>query len=295
MEPFLKWAGGKSFLAPVIREMYQHSGSEVICEPFCGAGSIFLEVQANRSILSDNNEHLINCYNQIKTSGLDITLDTTNTRENFLSVRQKFNDMISTGAQYSEFCAQAFYFMNRTCFRGLCRFAKIKGNFNVGWGKYKKPIVLPTLSSYQAFFQSCTFISGDFTQSLRLVTRETFVFIDPPYFNTFTGYCQGGFSLDDQERLARAVGKLNNPIIATNSFEDEILKLYQDQGFTTFKYYAPRKISSDGNRDKAPEMIAVKNVCLKQFRAAMRRSGQKIQIIHPKSIEKRASKQVIAA
>ncbi len=282
MEPFLKWAGGKSFLAPAIREIYLELGLSEVCEPFCGAGSVFLHIQAEKNTLSDNNAHLINLYNQIKHCGLDIDIDTSNTRENFLAIRAAFNEHVLNGTHLNNFCAQAFYYMNRTCFRGLCRFAKIKRNFNVGWGSYKKPIIKNSLKSYQDFFSNCTFLSGDFSLALSHVSKATLVFADPPYFNTFTGYTPDGFSLEDQTRLAELLGSTDAPIIATNSFNKEIIEIYQANGFSTFRYKAPRRISSDGNRDPEDEMIAIKNVPEAMFRRAMRKHQLSINIVRPK-------------
>ena len=67
-EPFIRWAGGKQ---KIIRKLIQYLPDDVekrfYKEPFLGAGSLFFAIKPQRAILSDANEHLINCYNYVKS------------------------------------------------------------------------------------------------------------------------------------------------------------------------------------------------------------------------------------
>lgn len=59
--PFLKWAGGKRWLADRLVAMLS-TGSGTYIEPFLGGGAIFFALRPKRAILSDANSELINTY-----------------------------------------------------------------------------------------------------------------------------------------------------------------------------------------------------------------------------------------
>ena len=59
-----------------------------------------------------------------------------NDEELFYRHRERFNRLIRNGKAHTEEAAQLFYYLNRTCFNGLCRFNK-GGDFNVPFGTYK--------------------------------------------------------------------------------------------------------------------------------------------------------------
>ena len=65
IRPFLKWAGGKRWLAPKIREMLPRDFGHYI-ESFLGGGSIFFHVNPNKAILSDINKELIDTYTAVR-------------------------------------------------------------------------------------------------------------------------------------------------------------------------------------------------------------------------------------
>ncbi|MBL6600624.1 MAG: DNA adenine methylase [Alphaproteobacteria bacterium] len=65
IRPFLKWAGGKRWLAPTICEMFPSEFGHYI-EPFLGGGSIFFHVNPHKEILSDINKELIDTYTAIR-------------------------------------------------------------------------------------------------------------------------------------------------------------------------------------------------------------------------------------
>src|SRR3954453_19693846 len=67
LQPFLKWAGGKRQLGPVIRQ-YIPSRFKIYFEPFVGAGGVLFDLQPVTSLINDANTELINCYRVIKES-----------------------------------------------------------------------------------------------------------------------------------------------------------------------------------------------------------------------------------
>jgi DNA adenine methylase len=69
IRPFLKWAGGKRQLIPIIKEKYlPNSKYGNYYEPFLGGGALFLDLQPKKAVVNDSNSELINCYEVIRDS-----------------------------------------------------------------------------------------------------------------------------------------------------------------------------------------------------------------------------------
>ena len=68
-KPFLKWAGGKRSVLPVLLKAAPEQ-IETYYEPFLGGGALFFALQAEgrfkHAVLSDSNEELINAFIQVR-------------------------------------------------------------------------------------------------------------------------------------------------------------------------------------------------------------------------------------
>ena len=62
---FLKWAGGKRWLANNYNHMFPDNYNNYF-EPFLGSGAVFFAISPVNSVLSDLNQDLIDTYNAIK-------------------------------------------------------------------------------------------------------------------------------------------------------------------------------------------------------------------------------------
>ena len=65
MDPFLKWAGGKRWLAKSTNQFYPINYKRYI-EPFVGSGAIFFNMDDCPFIIADANAELISCYMAIR-------------------------------------------------------------------------------------------------------------------------------------------------------------------------------------------------------------------------------------
>ena len=257
LTPFLKWAGGKTWLAPKLAEMYEsYRDTHTWVEPFCGGLGATLGVMPERAILSDSNPSLINLQIQID-KGMSNQHQWANTQRAFDDIKALFNlHQLS-----NEFNAQAFYYLNRTCFNGLCRFNR-KGEFNVAYGKYKKPKLDHDFSVYREVFAYWDFFNFGYETALSLSKehiRPTFIYADPPYDDGFTGY-SGAFKWDDQVNLAQMLAALDCPVVASNKATDCVIDLYKSLGFAIEYIEAPRRIACNGDRKPVTEMLATKNI-----------------------------------
>jgi len=256
LKPPLKWAGGKRWLVPLIQSYWEQHNTRRLVEPFCGGLSVALNLKPAKALLNDVNPHLINFYQQVKR-GLKLTIATRYDAGLYYQHRQRFNELIKINGSDAE-TAQLFYYLNRTCFNGLCRFNR-SGEFNVPFGSYSNNLKYATsFTEYQDCFSKWTFSNVDF-EKLRL-DPEDFVYADPPYDVEFTTYSQGGFSWSDQERVATWLTSHPGPVILSNQKTKPIVELYHDLGYRLKFRKAPRRISCTGDRTAAWEVLALRNL-----------------------------------
>jgi DNA adenine methylase len=180
-----------------------------------------------------------------------------NDRTLFYEYRDRFNDMLADGRGTTVEAASLFYYLNRTGYNGLCRFNQ-QGEFNVPFGRYKQIGYRSDFTDYRDVLSAWE-ITNDDVEALEL-RRDDFVYADPPYDVEFTQYAQGGFSWEDQKRTAVFLAKHPGPVILVNQATRRIKELYRDLGFKTKTLDAPRRISCNGDRTPAREILATKNL-----------------------------------
>ncbi len=256
LKPPLKWAGGKRWLVPHLAPLGALVRESRYVEPFCGGLAVPLGLQPRRAILNDVNTHLISFYKHLQR-GLEIKIEMKNEENIFYHHRNRFNELIRNGESRSAEAAQIFYYLNRTCFNGLCRFNQ-KGEFNVPFGRYKSINYARDFSAFLSMLKNWRFTNRDMTE-LQL-EPEDFVYADPPYDVEFTSYSAGGFSWNDQERTADWLAAHSGPVVVSNQATPRIVKLYKERGFEIEYLAGPRRISCTGDRTAAKEILATKNL-----------------------------------
>lgn len=238
--PFLKWAGGKTqllgeFEKRLPRELKDGTITRY-AEPFIGGGAVFFWISRGysfkHSYISDVNEELVLSYSVIRKSPADLIAVLKNMESEYFSrdergreklfyeIRDAFNrelphiDFATWSSGWVERAAQII-FLNRTCFNGLFRVNR-KGEFNVPFGRYKKPDILneENLKRVSTLLKTTTILQGDFESVRKYVDDQTFVYFDPPYrplnqTSSFTSYSKNGFSETDQLRLVKFFRELD--------------------------------------------------------------------------------------
>ncbi len=254
--PPLKWAGGKRWQVPYLRERWLPHAHRRLVEPFCGGLAVTLGLAPREALLNDANPHLVNFYRWAKR-GLVIDLPMRNDSETFYAYRARFNELLAAGEHRTREAAALFYYLNRTCYNGLCRF-NASGRFNVPFGRYAKLRYQRDFATFRAAVRGWRFSTGDFTR-VRL-RGDDFVYADPPYDVPFTRYSTQGFGWDDQVRAARWLARHPGPVVLTNQATDRVTSLYRDLGFDVEVLAAPRRISCTGDRQAAAEVVATRNL-----------------------------------
>jgi DNA adenine methylase len=252
LKPPLKWAGGKRWLVSHLRPIWDLHTQRRYVEPFCGGLAVALGLQPKKALLNDVNPHLINFYRHVQ-SGLKLNIERRNDEKLFYLHRTRFNQVIGNGKARTKEAAQLFYYLNRTCFNGLCRFNK-NGEFNVPFGTYKAINYTKDFSQYEEVFGGWEFSNRDI-EDLEFEAKD-FIYADPPYDVEFTTYSSGGFSWDDQVRTAKLLSDHPGPVVISNQATPRIIELYEGLGFELRYLDGPRRSSCTGDRSAAREVWA---------------------------------------
>ena len=234
--PFLKWAGGKRWLAKDYLQLFPKHYDRYI-EPFLGGGSMFFAMTPTSAVLADSNTQLIDTYIQVREHPTQV-----------FELLQKHKSHHSHDYYYSErqrryedsalHRAAQFIYLNRTCWNGLYR-VNLKGQFNVPKGT-KDAVILDT-DDFQAVsnvLHGAKLLCQDFSKTLRSAVFGDFVYIDPPYtvnhkYNSFLKYNEKVFTWQDQIRLRDhilAAIQRGAKVAVSNADHISIRELYKNVG-----------------------------------------------------------------
>jgi DNA adenine methylase len=180
-----------------------------------------------------------------------------NDKTYFYARRVRFNQIIREGNPDSKEAASLFYYLNRTCYNGLCRFNS-SGEFNVPFGRYKKIIYKTDFGEYVPAFAQWEFTCADF-EKLPLEASD-FIYADPPYDVEFTHYSKEDFGWNEQVKLAERLARHRGPVVLSNQATDRIRELYRRLGYRISILKAPRLINCTGDRTPAQEVLATRNL-----------------------------------
>jgi DNA adenine methylase len=221
--------------------------------------AIALGLQPERALLCDVNPHLINFHPRLSHPH-PFAIAMLNDERFYYAQRAVFNALVKLpwGMLTAE-AAEIFYYLNRTGFNGLCRFNR-SGEFNVPFGKYAAIDYRTDFSEYAPLVQRWDLRCQPFEVTLAALEPSDFLYIDPPYDETFADYSAGGFTWEQQVRLAERAAQHAGPVVASNSATARVLELYRSLGFTVETTEVKRSIAASGNRDAAMEMLAMKNI-----------------------------------
>lgn len=270
--PFLKWAGGKRKILNDIKKILPES-IERYYEPFVGAGTVALNVEARETFISDVNKDLIltwqtvqnNCDDLIKETETLFTSD-TNTSASYYKLRNEFNEEASGIRK-----AALFIYLNKHGFNGMCRYNS-NGKFNIPYGQRKSVgFDSERIKKVSERIQGWKIYHCGFSEVLSIVNIGDVVYCDPPYIGEkktnkgteFTSYAPEDFTLLDQVVLAKeaSAAAQRGAIVVISNHDMKLTRaLYEGMGGTIndYKIKSMRTIAADPeNRHKASEILAI--------------------------------------
>lgn len=272
-KPFVKWAGGKRQLLPVIEK---HVPSEFCCyfEPFLGGGAVMFYLLSKnpdlRCKVSDLNSDLILAYVTIRDRVDELISSLQSHAKNYHKNPDSYYYQIRDSEPTSQIeKVSRLLFLNRTCFNGLYR-VNSKGKFNVPLGRYSNPNIVneENLYAVSQFLQSkkISISCRDFATVLQDTKKGDFVYFDPPYqpvskTANFTSYTNKDFTYEDLEKLVRVSEKLADKgckVMHSNSNSKEVRQLFS-KDWKIIEISANRAINSDSTKRTGQTELLIKN------------------------------------
>jgi DNA adenine methylase len=213
-EPFLRWAGGKRWLAercaPLVSDRLKQGRRYI--EPFLGSGAMYFALAPPRALLGDISSDLIETFSVVRD-------DTNRLSQRLLKLPVSLYEYARVRSWHPRTPlnrAVRFIYLNRTAYGGLYR-TNLNGEFNVPYGggerNARKMVRAGVLQKAAVCLKSTDLelYAGDFQFPLSRVGRGDIVYCDPTYRAlTRTVYDRYGpriYSWNDQVRLARTLHK----------------------------------------------------------------------------------------
>lgn len=235
IEPFIRWAGGKSWFIEYFLKEIEGLNIRNYYEPFLGGGAVFFSLDGYKhAYLSDINPELINLYEQIRDNPIELISvfeKLENSEEEYYRIR---------GLE-EESCVQRaarFLYLNQTSYNGLYRVNK-QGKYNVPYGFRENWLYdVERIRQASQKLQKVKFKCCDFAYYKYRIKEGDLVFLDPPYTvshnqNGFIEYNRNLFSLDDQKRLCKFIRFISDKgayYVLTNAAHPVIKEIFGNEG-----------------------------------------------------------------
>ena len=222
--PF-RYAGGKFYARKLIAEhIPDHS---VYCEPFAGGASIFFfKEKVERNILNDIDPDIMLVYRYLRDqpeelikwlSGIPAKKELHNYYKNEFVIRSELDRV------------GRWYYLNRISYSGIMNMK------NCYWGYGDKYSMRPenwpnNIRKVSHKLQQVELLCEDFEVVIAKLPKDTFVFVDPPYYNADQDkFYQHYFSRQDHIRLSNVLKENSSrlKILLTYDNCDEVRELYQ--------------------------------------------------------------------
>jgi len=264
--PFLKWAGGKTRLLPILLAYAPHDFRNYH-EPFLGGGALFFALyrlgRIRQAFLSDINAELMDTYRALQCAVEEVIAyleQYPHSKEFYYALRARDPWKMPLAER-----AARMIYLNKTGYNGLYRVNK-RGQFNVPFGRYKRPNYkdFDNLRAVAKALQDNVHLkTASFEQVAKGVREGDFVYFDPPYDPVsatarFTQYHASGFGKAEQQRLAEVFQQLSKKgvkVMLSNADTPFIRDLYHGLG-EIIQVHAPRFINSKGHkRGPQPELL----------------------------------------
>jgi DNA adenine methylase len=238
LNPFLRWPGGKRWIAKLIADVVQARLRNVYFEPFLGGAAVFFFLRPGKAVLSDLNLELINTYKIVRAQPREVVEALRRLQVSSASYYHVRSHLPSNSLRR----AARFLYLNRTAFSGMYRVNK-KGDFNVpyGGGDRTPELLLHTtlIKDASAALRKAKLKNCDFEDAIDSARGGDVVYCDPTYTvthdqNGFIRYNECNFSWADQERLAKAARRARRrgaAVIVSNAHHKEIKKIYSNAKF----------------------------------------------------------------
>jgi DNA adenine methylase len=259
-KPFIKWVGGKTRVLNHLQTFIPAYSGKYI-EPMIGGGSLFFRLQPDRAVIADRNEKLARTYIGLQQQPDKVLeyLEQLSTRheaapsDSYYQARTDFN----AGADLP-WHAALFIYLNKTTYNGLWRVNK-KGEYNASWGK--RDHYTPDLVNLRACASVLRGVEIHTENVFSLLERTAepgdFVYLDPPYYGTYSQFTAVPFEEADHRRMVTLVDLLIQrgcKVLLSNSDAPFVRGLYRH--LPMVQLWSNRTVSTDTEkRGVAAELL----------------------------------------
>ena len=288
LKPLYKWTGGKrdeiKIFDKYFPEFIKNQEEYLYVEPFFGGGALYWYLNNNHNIINDLDKELTTFLNTVKNNSQELysclseiakkinSITEQETSENTAEIKKlrgeifyewRNKDRKNGLSQMSDLDRSIrFLVVNQLSFNGMRRFNS-RGEFNIPYGNYKhlSNVELLNSSDHLNLLSNTIIENKDYKDVIKddYDSKNTFMFLDPPYTNAFKEYTnEGEFGMKEQEELANVLKSLKNTkwmlIINSDPF---ICELYSD--FIKDRYPVKYSTNIKNRFDNTSEHLIITN------------------------------------
>nr|WP_276575022.1 DNA adenine methylase [Methanococcoides seepicolus] len=132
--------------------------------------------------------------------------------------------------------ATSTFFLNRTNISGIIKGGVIggvaqKGKYKIDARFNKNDLIsrIKKISDYHSQISISNLDGIDFLEKFKANAQDTFIYLDPPYYNKGADLYMNFFQENDHATLSEYVKKLNNKWMISYDYQDCIIRLYENQ------------------------------------------------------------------
>jgi DNA adenine methylase len=164
--------------------------------------------------------------------------------------------------------SEYFYFIREYCYSSMFRYNS-NGEFNVPYGgisynrkKFQRKIDYIKSKELQTHFVNTDIYNLDFEKFLDEIklTKNDFIFLDPPYDTDFSSYENNAFDKQDQKRLSNyLINKCPAKFMLVIKNTDFISNLYNNKGLYITSFDKTYMVSFKGRNNRDCEHLIITN------------------------------------
>lgn len=270
-KPIIKWVGGKTkLLSNIIKNLPEEFNNYF--EPFTGGASVAIEIVKRNRLhpkkytVSDVNKSLINCYTVVCSNFEELVVELRkdvyqNALDKYIQNRDRFNAIKNENTSEVERAA-LFIYLNKCGFNGMYR-ENLSGKYNIPFGKMNNPTIcdIDTLTNFKNMMQNVNIVCCEYQDVFDEIQENDFVYLDPPYHDTFTDYHSSTFGEKEQTKLKVNLDNLHArgvKFMVSNSATKFIKELYSS--YNVVEIETKYSVGGAGvERNKKKQEVLIKN------------------------------------
>ena len=260
----LRYPGGKSRLAPLIKELISKAclKNPTYIEPFAGgagaAMSLLLDGAVSQVVINDLDRAVYSFWRAVKTDSYTLIKMITDTQIT-IEERNRQLAIYQSEKRYSVELAFAALFLNRVNRSGIITGGPIGGyEQNGSWkldARFNKRAIAERIANISNRKDSIVVYNKDaitfIDKYMPRYEANAFVYFDPPYYNKAKRLYKNSLTHEDHVRISeRILGCVDCHWLLTYDDVAEIRVLYADRGIRRFDLNY-----SAANKGKASEII----------------------------------------